>query len=173
MLTIRYLSEYVISKVPINSNSFVMIFLKSFDGTKGTGLDCLGPKILKIAPEILYPNISYLINKNLVSGVFPQPWKEAKVKLILYLRMVLKMIITITVQFQLYLHFQKLSKKYAKTFWYQSLLITTYYPQLPYSQPKTGIVFAINGVVRPFNSLCHTKLHHAKNVMRRAEVALD
>ena len=83
----KHISEFVNSKVPINtsfsipsiSNSFVNNFLKSLDSTKATGLDCIGPQFLKIAPEILCPSISHLINKSLVDGVFPQPWKEAKV----------------------------------------------------------------------------------------------
>ena len=34
---------------------------------------------MKIAPDILCPSISYVINKSLASGIFPQPWKEAKI----------------------------------------------------------------------------------------------
>ena len=33
--------------------------------------------------------------------------------------------------------------------------------------------FAIEGVVRPFNSLCHTNTRHAENVIRKAEGALN
>ena len=83
----KHITEHVNSKVPsdasfnipeINS-SFVRIFLKSLDVTKATGLDCIGPKILKIAPDVLCPSLSYIINKSLESGIFPHPWKEAKI----------------------------------------------------------------------------------------------
>ena len=79
----KHITEFINSKVPnktsfsipaINS-SFVKKFLKSLDVSKATGLDCIGPKILKIAPDILCPSISYLVNKSLTSGNFPQPWK--------------------------------------------------------------------------------------------------
>ena len=53
--------------------------MKSLDVSKATGLDLIGPKILKIAPDILCPSISYLVNKSLTSGIFPQQWKEAKI----------------------------------------------------------------------------------------------
>ena len=83
----KHIKEFVDSKVPTNesfsipniNNAFVLNFLKSLDVTKATGLDCIGPRILKIAPEILSPSISYIINKSLTSGSFPQPWKEAKI----------------------------------------------------------------------------------------------
>ena len=83
----KHIAEHVNSKVASNTSfhipeinsSFVRNFLKSLDATKATGLDCIGPKILKIAPDILCPSISYVINKSLASGIFPQPWKEAKI----------------------------------------------------------------------------------------------
>ena len=83
----KHIAEYVNAKVPSNTSfnipeinsSFVRIFLKSLDVTKATGLDCIGPKILKIAPDILCPSLSYIINGSLASGIFPQPWKEAKI----------------------------------------------------------------------------------------------
>ena len=51
----------------------------NMDVTKATGLDCTGPKLRKIAPDVLSPGINYLDNKSLLSCIFPQPWKEAKV----------------------------------------------------------------------------------------------
>ena len=49
------------------------------DVTKATGLDCIGPRLLKIAPNVLTPSITYIINKSIESGVFPCTWKNAKV----------------------------------------------------------------------------------------------
>ena len=74
----KHITEFVNSNVPNNTSvsipainsSFVQKFLKSLDVSKATGLDCVGPKILKIAPDILCPSISYLVNKSLTSGIF-------------------------------------------------------------------------------------------------------
>ena len=79
--------DYVDSKVqgaiwftiPEIPHSFVRNFLQSLDVTKATGLDCIGPKLFKIAPDILYPCITYLVNKSILSGTFPKAWEEAKV----------------------------------------------------------------------------------------------
>ena len=58
------LKTYVNSKIPSDTSfnipltnfSFVTIYLSSLDGSKATGLDCTGPKLLKIAPSILSPS---------------------------------------------------------------------------------------------------------------------
>ena len=50
------------------------------DGTKSTGLDCIGPRLLKIGSTVLSPSITFIINKSITSGVFPSIWKHAKVK---------------------------------------------------------------------------------------------
>ena len=42
-------------------------------------MDSIGPRLLKIAPNVLTPGITYMINKSLASGVFPGIWKHAKV----------------------------------------------------------------------------------------------
>ena len=76
--------EYVDSKIPSNTfcsipeitSSFVRNFLVNLDVTKATGLDCIGPKLLKIALDVLSPSITYPVNKSLLSGIFPQTWKE-------------------------------------------------------------------------------------------------
>ena len=61
----KHITEFVNSKVPSNTSfsipainsSFVRKFLKSLDVSKATGLDCIGPEILKIVPDILCPSI--------------------------------------------------------------------------------------------------------------------
>lgn len=81
------LKEYVDSKVPVNNLfsipminiSFVKKFLTSLDATKATGLDCIGPRLLKIAPDALCSSITNIINKSLSQGVCPTVWKTAKV----------------------------------------------------------------------------------------------
>ena len=54
-------------------------YLSNMDVTKATGLDCIGPRLLKIAPNVLTPSITYIIKKSIESGVFPCAWKNAKV----------------------------------------------------------------------------------------------
>ncbi|MCG8032729.1 MAG: hypothetical protein JAY75_14385 [Candidatus Thiodiazotropha taylori] len=81
------LQSYVNSKldgdvsfsVPQVSFTFVANYLSALDTTKATGLDGIGPRLLKIAPHILAPSITNIINKSLESGIFPSAWKEAKV----------------------------------------------------------------------------------------------
>ena len=83
----KLLHNFVDSKVNDNTNftipfvnsSFVCNYLSNMDVTKATGLDCIGPRLLKIAPNVLTPSITYIINKSIESGVFPCTWKNAKV----------------------------------------------------------------------------------------------
>lgn len=49
------------------------------DSTKATGTDGLGPRVLKMACNILSPTIAMLINKSLDQGIFPSQLKCAKV----------------------------------------------------------------------------------------------
>ena len=49
------------------------------DIKKATGLDSIGPRLLKIAPNVLAPSITYIINRSIESGIFPCIWKNAKV----------------------------------------------------------------------------------------------
>ncbi|MEW8547445.1 MAG: reverse transcriptase family protein [Candidatus Thiodiazotropha sp.] len=81
------LKEHINSNVPSDTffdipeinTSFVRKFLTTLDCTKATGLDDIGPRLLKIAPDILSGSIAFIVNKSLISGIFPDIWKEAKV----------------------------------------------------------------------------------------------
>ena len=83
----KLLQNFVDSKVhdginftiPLVNYSFVNTYLSYMDVTKATGLDSIGPRLLKIAPNILTPSITYIINKSIESGIFPDTWKNAKV----------------------------------------------------------------------------------------------
>ena len=55
-------------------------FLSKLNVSKATGLDNIGPKILKISANIKARSLVYIINKSVISGSFPSMWKEAKVK---------------------------------------------------------------------------------------------
>ena len=74
------ISNDVYFEIPKINCSFVSSFLLSLDGTKSTGLGGIGPRLLKLAPNILSPSITFIINKSITSGIFPSVWKNAKVK---------------------------------------------------------------------------------------------
>ena len=82
------LDDYVKSKVPTNTEFlivptneiFVMNFISSVNVNKSTGIDKMGPKILKLAANVITSSLTFIINKSIVTGEFPSLWKEAKVK---------------------------------------------------------------------------------------------
>ena len=51
--------------------NFVRNFFKNLNVNKSTGLDNIGPKILKISANIIAPSHVYIINKNFCNGSFP------------------------------------------------------------------------------------------------------
>lgn len=81
------MNDFIKSKVP-ESTYFnipyitaeqVSIFIRSLDPTKATGLDGIGPKIIKMGSDCLSPIIAGLINKSIDSEKFPNQMKCAKV----------------------------------------------------------------------------------------------
>ncbi|MCU7800226.1 MAG: hypothetical protein KZQ70_08805 [gamma proteobacterium symbiont of Lucinoma myriamae] len=83
----QMVKDYVDSKVqtdtyftiPEINSVFVRKFLTNLDVTKATGLDCIGPRLLKIAPNSLCTSLTFIVNKSLSAGIFPNAWKQAKV----------------------------------------------------------------------------------------------
>ena len=81
------LKSYVNSKVPENisfripliSTEKVKSYILKLDPTKATGIDGLGPKIIKLAAHALAPSIAMLMNKSILTGSFPSQLKQAKV----------------------------------------------------------------------------------------------
>ena len=67
-------------EIPLTNVGFVRKFLSNLNVSKSTGLDNIGPKILKISANIIAPSLVYIVNKSITSGSFPSLWKEAKVK---------------------------------------------------------------------------------------------
>lgn len=57
----------------------VLSFINKLDPAKATGIDGLGPRIIKMSAHVLAPSITLRINKSLESGKFPTPLKLAKV----------------------------------------------------------------------------------------------
>ena len=82
------LKNYVSAKVPsdtefkisLTTHTFVKKFLSSLNVNKSTGLDNIGPKILKLSADVITPSILYIVNKSISISQFPDLWKEAKVK---------------------------------------------------------------------------------------------
>lgn len=81
------LTDFVNNKVPENTYfnipyitiEQVSTFISSLDPSKATGLDGIGPKIIKMAANCLSPIIAGFINKSINSGSFPSQMKFAKV----------------------------------------------------------------------------------------------
>ena len=81
------LNDYVNSKVPSHIHfsiphitiKQVTDFIRGLSPTKATGLDGLGPRILKLSAVILAPSITSLINKSIDSAYFPTQLKIAKI----------------------------------------------------------------------------------------------
>ena len=80
------LNEYINSKVPSHvyfsvpyiTTQQVIEFIRGLNPTKTTGMDGLGPRILKMAAGVLAPSITSLINKSIDSSCFPSQLKIAK-----------------------------------------------------------------------------------------------
>ena len=73
------LNNYVQTRVP-SISEFSIPFLSNLNVNKSTGLDNIGPKILKLSANILAPSLMYIVNKSITVGEFSCLWKEAKVK---------------------------------------------------------------------------------------------
>ena len=84
----KLLNNFIQSKVPttINFNiplstlTFVRNYLSNLNVNKSTGLDNIGPRIIKLSANVLAPNLLFIVNKILITGKFPGSWKEANVK---------------------------------------------------------------------------------------------
>ncbi|MCG8046530.1 MAG: reverse transcriptase domain-containing protein [Candidatus Thiodiazotropha endolucinida] len=66
-------------RIPLITTDQVLSYIHFLDASKATGLDGIGPKIIKLAADILSPFIANLINKSICSGTFPSQLKCAKV----------------------------------------------------------------------------------------------
>ena len=65
-------------KLPYITTEQVASYISALDPSKATGLDGLGPKIIKMSSCILSPIIAALINKSINTGTFPSQLKCAK-----------------------------------------------------------------------------------------------
>ena len=81
------ITRYVDNKIPSNTcytiphiaPEQVTHYINNLDCSKATGLDGIGPRILKLSAHVVSPSIAELINKSIVTGCFPSQLKQAKV----------------------------------------------------------------------------------------------
>ena len=83
------IKHFVNSKVPSDisfqipftfiTTEQVCSFINKLDPSKATGLDGLGPRILKLASRCSAPSFADLINKSIATGRFPTLLKKAKI----------------------------------------------------------------------------------------------
>ena len=81
------ISQFVDSKVPQHiqftlpfiTTEQVKLYINNLEHSKATGLDGLGPRIIKLAVDSLSPSIAMLVNKSIATGEFPSQLKIAKV----------------------------------------------------------------------------------------------
>ena len=76
---VSILPENTLFQIPLITSSQVSQFIHKLDPGKATGLDGIGPRILKMACDIISPSIADLINKSITTGHFPNQLKIAKV----------------------------------------------------------------------------------------------
>ena len=53
--------------------------LKTIDEEKSAGLDNIPNKLLKIAAEVVAPSLTKIFIQSIITGTFPEEWKEARV----------------------------------------------------------------------------------------------
>jgi len=91
----------------------VFQLIQNLDPSKSTGYDEVPPKILKWAASILSPVLSQLFNKCLVSGIYPDSLKIARVNP--FLKVVIKMTLLPIAPFQSFPNLIVFLKKFYMT----------------------------------------------------------
>ena len=65
--------------IPPIQKEKVFKFLSNIDINKATGLDMIGPRLLKLAAPLISDEITFICNHSITNSIFPSKWKEAKV----------------------------------------------------------------------------------------------
>ena len=81
------LKDFCKSKLPENTKFIinniekdkVLYQLTTLDSSKATGIDGIGPRLLKLAAPYIADDIAYICNQSINKSTFPNKWKEAKV----------------------------------------------------------------------------------------------
>ena len=63
----------------IPSVDIVSNVLSKIDEKKSTGLDMIPSKLLKMAANIVAPSLTSIFSKSILTGIYPNDWKTAKV----------------------------------------------------------------------------------------------
>ena len=61
------------------SNDILLKLIQSLPLNKASGLDGISAKLLKEAGPIVSASLTYIINRSLTTGIFPNDWKVARV----------------------------------------------------------------------------------------------
>ena len=59
--------------------SAVFVLLSKLSRSKATGLDKISSRLLRECPDLIAESLIYIFNRSIVSGIFPDEWKHAKV----------------------------------------------------------------------------------------------
>ncbi|MEW8544961.1 MAG: reverse transcriptase family protein, partial [Candidatus Thiodiazotropha sp.] len=73
------LSEDSNFKIPCIEKDKVFKYLSNIDVNKATGMDNIGPRLIKLAAPIIAGDITFICNYSISNSSFPDKWKEAKV----------------------------------------------------------------------------------------------
>ena len=95
-------------RIPKRIVNQVSEFINGLNPAKATGLDGIGPRILKLASAVLTPSISALINKSIETATFPNQLKWPNCTL--FIKVARNLIQPITDRFLFFQRFQKFSK---------------------------------------------------------------
>ena len=71
--------EHMFFHIPLITESETHKMLSQLDVSKATGLDQLGPRLLKLSADTISNSLTYIINCSIKQGIFPEQWKCAKV----------------------------------------------------------------------------------------------
>ena len=69
-------SEFKFERIPVKN---VAQTLKNLKLSKEMGLDKIPAKTLKTAADVIVPSLTFIFNHSLLSGVFIDEWKRARV----------------------------------------------------------------------------------------------
>ena len=73
------ISKEVCFSIPPVSKSFVKKCLSELDTKKATGLDQIGPRLIKSSASAILDSITFIINLSIATSSVPKIWKTAKV----------------------------------------------------------------------------------------------
>jgi len=87
-LNFDYIKDFINEHVPVDvvfeipevTQSNIRKQLLELNVSKATGIDNIGPKLLKLSADIIVQHLTVIINKSLQTSTFPEAWKFAKVK---------------------------------------------------------------------------------------------